>query len=394
MSAAAPGSRSGLAIGWATMFAVGTDLFAVSPLLPLIAAAFGVSLAVAGLSVTVFSLAYMIGAPVLGHAADRVGRRRMLCWCLAIFGAANLLTALAGSFVWLLAARTIAGAAAAGVSPSIYALAGGAAPPDRRGSWLALVASGLLVSLSLGAPVAGMAGAALGWPVVFAVLALASFVLAAANHGVWPSDHHAADRAAATAPLMATVLAARLAPMVAWSTALYGVYTYLGAGLTAAGFSTAEIARAIVIYGGGAIAGVMLGGRLTDRFGAKSASGVSLAGLCLLLVLARLVIDRPMLLVLALGAASAMAQLFFPAQQAGLVNDFPARRATALAWNNAGLFLGISLGSLIGGQAVSAGGFAANTVVSAVFAAIGWAINQAVVPNPLRPRIKAIDPIR
>ncbi len=393
MSAAA-GSRSGLAIGWLTMFAVGTDLFAVSPLLPLIAAAFGVSPAVAGFSVTVFSLTYMIGAPFLGHIADRVGRRRMLCWCLVIFGAANLLTALAGNFTGLLAARTIAGAAAAGVSPSIYALAGGAAPVDRRGSWLALVASGLLVSLTLGAPIAGMAGASLGWPVVFAAIAAASFVLAAANHRVWPTEHHQADRAAATEPLTASLLAARLAPMVAWSTALYGVYTYLGAGLAAAGFSTGEIARVIVIYGGGAIAGVMLGGRLTDRLGAKSASSVSLAGLCLSLVLVRLVFDVPMLLVLALGAASAMAQLFFPAQQAGLVHDFPARRATALAWNNGALFLGISLGSLIGGQAVSTGGFAANAMVSAGFAAIGWIINQAVVPDPLRLEIKAIDRFR
>jgi predicted MFS family arabinose efflux permease len=114
----------------------------------------------------------------------------------------------------------------------------------------------------------------------------------------------------------------------------------------------------------------------------------------LFLLLVRLVFDVPMLLVLALGAASAMAQLFFPAQQAGLVRDFPARRATALAWNNGALFLGISLGSLIGGQAISAGGFAANAVVSAVFAAIGWVLNQTIVPNPVRPRIKAVTPTR
>ena len=33
----------GLAVAWATLFVVGTDLFVVSPLLPLIAADYGVS---------------------------------------------------------------------------------------------------------------------------------------------------------------------------------------------------------------------------------------------------------------------------------------------------------------------------------------------------------------
>src|SRR2546423_15699224 len=87
--------RAGLMVGWLTMFVVGTDLFVVSPLLPMIAADYRVSPAVAGLSVTVFSLTYMVSAPAFGHVADRVGRRRMLVCCLAAFAAAHLATAAA-----------------------------------------------------------------------------------------------------------------------------------------------------------------------------------------------------------------------------------------------------------------------------------------------------------
>src|ERR1700751_2505257 len=111
-----------LAIGWLTMFVVGSDLFVLSPLLPLIAADYGISPALAGLSVSIFSVAYMVSAPLLGHAADRIGRGRMLTCCLWAFGTANLLTAAAPNFIWLLAARAFAGAMAAGVSPSVYAL--------------------------------------------------------------------------------------------------------------------------------------------------------------------------------------------------------------------------------------------------------------------------------
>ena len=121
-----------LAVSWLTMFLVGTELFVFSPLLPTLAVNYDISLNVAGLCVTTFSIAYMISAPLFGHVSDRVGKRRVLVCCLLAFGAANLLTASAINFPWLLALRLFAGAAAAGISPSIYALVGEAAPPDRR----------------------------------------------------------------------------------------------------------------------------------------------------------------------------------------------------------------------------------------------------------------------
>src|SRR6266481_803246 len=184
---------AGLVAGWLTMFVIGTDLFVVSPLLPMIAADYRVSPAVAGLSVTVFALTYMISAPLFGHVADRIGRRRMLVCCLAAFAVANLLTAAAASVICLLAARVAAGVAAAGVTPTVYALVGSAAPPERRATWMALVVSGLLLSLALGAPIGAWAGASIGWGTVFAVLAGLSLCLVWPNFAVWPRDHGAAE---------------------------------------------------------------------------------------------------------------------------------------------------------------------------------------------------------
>ena len=74
MNARRMGPPAGSVVGWLTTFVVGTDLFVVSPLLPLIAADYGVSPAVTGLSVTVFSLTYMVSAPLFGHVAD------WICW--------------------------------------------------------------------------------------------------------------------------------------------------------------------------------------------------------------------------------------------------------------------------------------------------------------------------
>jgi MFS transporter, DHA1 family, putative efflux transporter len=376
-----------LVVGWLTMFVVGTDLFVVSPLLPMIATDFRVSPVVVGLSVTVFSLAYMVSAPLFGHIADRIGRRRVLICCLVAFAAANLLTAAAASVNWLLAARAVAGAMAAGVTPSVYALVGSAAPPDRRATWMAIVVSGLLVSLALGAPIGALAGAWIGWGPVFAVLAGLSLCLVWPNSAVQLHDRGTADSAGAPFDAVPAVLIARrLMPTVVWSTALYGMYTYLGAGLTAAGFSSEQIARAILFYGLGAIAGVLIGGRLADRLGATLTAAASLLGLSACFLVLALALHQSVPLEIALGLTSAVAQLFFPAQQAGLVNDFPTRRATMLAWNNSALFFGITLGSLIGGQAVAIAGFQANLVISAGIALSGCIITGVIVLAPARMR--------
>jgi predicted MFS family arabinose efflux permease len=371
-----------LAISWLTMFLVGTELFVVSPLLPLISADFQSSPALAGLSVAIFALTYMISAPLFGQLADRIGRRRVLICCLCAFAAANLLTAAATNLPYLLAARLLAGAVAAGVSPSVYALVAGIAPLDRRATWLAIVVSGLLVSLAIGAPVGGVAGAAVGWPSVFFALAGASLALACLNAQIWPQDRTGDKVTGAAKGMSILAVAPRLGPMVAWSTALYGMYTYLGVGLASAGHSPGQIAEAIAVYGCGAILGVLIGGRASDILGTQSASGLSLAGLGASFLLLRFALDEGVMVDFAFGLVSAVAQTFFPAQQSGLANDFPERRATVLAWNSSALFLGISLGSLVGGQVVAVGGFSTNLTISALIAAGGWAIHRIVISGP------------
>jgi MFS transporter, DHA1 family, putative efflux transporter len=378
--------RAPLAVAWLTMFVVGTELFVFSPLLPLLAAAYHISLGMAGLAVTTFSWAYMLGAPLFGHIADRAGRRRVLIVSLFAFAAANALTAFAADLPSLLAVRFLAGAAAAGVSPSVYALVGAAAPPERRAGWLAVTVSGLLVSLACGASGAALVGATLGWPTIFLALAGLSLLLTGLNRLVWRSEPRIAvivPLVAAHDRLAAPVLVRRLIPMLVWSTGLYGVYTYLGAGLHAAGFSTADTARAIMFYGCGAIAGALIGGRAADRFGVKFTTGASLAGLSVCLLLLRLALDARAFVVPAIGVSSAVAQLFFPAQQAGLARDFPGQCGAALAWNNSALFFGISLGSLVGAQAVALCNFDADLMVCAGVALFGWLMNALVVPGRL-----------
>jgi predicted MFS family arabinose efflux permease len=358
-----------LAAGWLTLFVVGTDLFIISPLLPSIAEAFGLSVASTGLSVTVFSLTYLVSAPLFGHLADWIGRRRTLIGCLAGFAAANVLTGLAPNFGWLLAARVAAGAAASGVSPLIYAGVGESAPAARRATWMAIAVSGLLLALSVGAPIGTIVAARLGWRAPFCHLAQHSLPLIAANRLVWPSEPRRGDaRAVALPPLDLAMVTMRLLPTVLWATALYGVYTYLGAWLTGAGLSSYQVARAIGFYGVGALAGTLVGGHAADRFGTREIMLTSLAGLAVCLTGLGVGVDTGWTVDIVLLVTSIFAQFFFPSQQAGLTRDFPQRRALILALNNSALFLGISIGSVIGGEAMAWAGFSATAAIGVVIA--------------------------
>jgi predicted MFS family arabinose efflux permease len=119
---------------------------------------------------------------------------------------------------------------------------------------------------------------------------------------------------------------------------------------------------------------------------------VSLIGLAAGLLTLGVALGSERTLDLALIASSILAQLFFPAQQSSLVHDFPSRRATMLAWNNSALFLGISLGALIGGAAVEQFGFAAATAVCAGI--VGAALIAIAMAAPQRPPLtqKAAKP--
>jgi predicted MFS family arabinose efflux permease len=363
-----------LAVAWITLFLIGTDLFVVSPLIPLIARDFHAAVRGVGLTVTAFSLGYVVAAPIFGHLADRLGRRRVLTCCLVAFALANLLTAQCGSLSAMVAARLLCGITAAGVTPSIYVLVGSTAPTGQRGTWIAIVVTGLLSSLPLGAPIGAMASLRMGWPIVFVTLAIGSLLLTPVHFSLWAGAQPApAGPAPNPGAFSSAALVRSLAPTVVWAAALYGMYTYLAAGLGNAGYSPGDIAKTVFIYGAAAFAGALLGGRLADRIGASIAIQISLFGLAICFVMLRLAVQDGMLVAAAFAATSLLAQIYFPAQQSLLMGTFPTRTATALSWNNSALFLGMALGSLLGGQAMALGGFPAILPVSAVLAIAGWA---------------------
>lgn len=364
--------RLRLLIGWITLFVIGTDLFVVSPLLSLIAKEYGIVSALAGWMVTVFSIMYVVGAPMIGYLSDRMGKRSIIAAGLLLFAVANLLTSLAPTFIILLISRILAGLAAAAVTPSVYAITGDIAPDVRRGSWLAIVGSGLLMALWIGAPIGTLIGEHWGWKAVFILISGTSLVLAVINWRVWPNQ-------VMTPPSMGKVgwrqVIKAVGPTVFWGASVYGFYTYLGTGLRDHHYLASQIAVALVAYGIGAVLGSLGGGRLADRYGARRVATASLALLSVVLVLISFSLSAEILLMIFLTVFTFLGYAFFPSHQARLAQDHPVQRTTLLAWNNSALYIGITLDSAMGSAVIAEWKFDALPFICGVIALTGSAFS-------------------
>ncbi|TVT30612.1 MFS transporter, partial [Amycolatopsis rhizosphaerae] len=139
-------------------FAVGTDAFVINGVLPQISASLHVGVGTAGQLVSVFALAYAVLSPVLAAATGTWPRRAVLLGAFGLFVLGNALTALAPGYGFALAARVVAAAGAAAITPTASGVAAALAPPERRGSAMSLVTLGLVSSTALGVPLGTLLG--------------------------------------------------------------------------------------------------------------------------------------------------------------------------------------------------------------------------------------------
>ncbi len=353
---------------------MGTDLYVISPLLPLLSEHFHVTLSAAGWGMTLFGLAYAVCAPIFGHHGDRRGRRGPIVGGLLAFTASNAISAIAPNFSIFLIARFVAGGSVAAISPSVYAVIGDIAPPHRRGAWLAFVGSGVFTALFSAAPLGSLIGYRYGWPAVFWLLTAAPFVLAFANwialNGL-PAPHHVASGHGYKS-LIADVSVTAL-----WGASLYATYTYVGAGLrTVGGCSPRQVSAAVAVFGVGMMTGALTGGQMSDRFGSRNITIVSSIGAAIAALVFRALMGRFVPSMIGLFLFSYTAALFFPSFQSYLAHKHSHRRGAALAWNNSGLYTGVTSGSFFGGIVLARYGFLGVPVLSSVMSLVtlAWSV--------------------
>jgi predicted MFS family arabinose efflux permease len=354
-------------------FAIGTDAFIIAGVLPEISTSLSSSLGATGLVVSVFSLAYAVGSPVVSSLSVGWRRSTVLIGGLGVFAFANLLSAASPSLAILLASRVLAALSAGLVAPASYALASTFGASRNRGKNLAVIAAGFTSAMVLGVPIGVFLSQYGGWR--SSLIFVAALGAIAAVSMLWAGVPESQSQKAAAAlhdqlrVVAKTKTIFALAPFLIWSIANFGLYTFIAAILRRS-LPATVVPLLLLLFGLGAVAGNFMGGVLSDRFGTRRPTIICLA----LLICALASIEFTSSTLIAAGVnmiawAMLMAALFTLQQQRAILVD-PAQSNLLLALNNSALYLGASIGSAAFGVIISAMSMAFLSPLSAMAAAV------------------------
>ncbi|MFJ8717271.1 MFS transporter [Streptomyces violaceus] len=249
-------------------FLMGTSEFVVAGLLPEMAGELRVTVAQAGLLITVFAVGMIVGAPLMAMLTLRLPRRLTLVLALGVFAVGHVIVALGSSFALLLAARFLTALATGAFWAVANVVAARIAGPAASSRALGVVGSGAMLANVVGVPLGAFAGQFAGWRGPFwalAVLAVASVGLIARHV---PHDGPGQQVVSIRSELSALRSGRLWLALAACATTTGGVlstYSYISPLLTdRAGIAAGLVPLVLVGFGAGALAGFLVGGRLGD----------------------------------------------------------------------------------------------------------------------------------
>ncbi|MFI9758208.1 MFS transporter [Streptomyces sp. NPDC051963] len=367
-----------LAVG---AFGIGTTEFVMMGLLPDVADDLNISIPSAGHLVSAYALGVVIGAPLLAAVTARMSRRTVLIGLMTLFVAGNALSAFAPDYHWLLAARFLSGLPHGAFFGVGAVVATGLAAPERKARAVSLMFLGLTVANIAGVPVATLMGQSLGWRSTFlgvsviGIAAIVSLALLVPRDGTHAPSAGLRGELAALKSLPVWLA---LGTTVAGFGALFAAYSYITPMLTdSAGYADSSVTLLLALFGVGATAGNLLGGRLADRSMRGTLFGglISLAAvLALFPALMGTAWSAPLGVVL-LGTAAFVTSSPLLLMVMEKASSAPSLASSA---NQAAFNLANAGGAWIGGLALAAGfGVTSPALAGAALAVLGLAVAGA-----------------
>ncbi|MGC0341118.1 DHA1 family inner membrane transport protein [Streptomyces sp. SLBN-8D4] len=366
-----PSGLLALAVGG---FGIGLTEFLIAGLLPQVASSFAVSEAAAGRLISGYALSVAVGAIVLTAATARLPRKQVLVGLVVLFVLGNLLSAIAPSYPVMLWGRIVAALCHGSFFGIGSLVARSLVAPERKSRAVAVMFAGLTVANVLGVPFGALVGEHWGWRAAFwAVTAVGLLTLA----GIIACVPGRTVTTPTTEPAPPTGLRAQLGAFRSgqvWLTlvatalgygGMFGAFSYIAYTFTeVGGFSSADVAWLLMVYGVGLVVGNMVGGRAADHDRDRTLL-LALAGLTVTLAVFGLLAESPtasVVLVFLMGVSGF-------AGVPGMitrVTDHAQGAALAAGANVSASNIGNALGAWAGGLAITAGlGYTAPLYVGA-----------------------------
>ncbi|MDM5299800.1 MFS transporter [Bacillus pumilus] len=366
------------------VFAAGSEELVISPLLPDLSGSFQHSLDILALSISIYGLAVLVGAPLLIPLGDRYSRELCLIIGLSFFLIGTVLCAAAPNLTVFFAGRAISGLATGVFVPTAYALVGDRVPYQHRGKVMGLIVSSWSLSLVLGVPIGAFIGQSLNWRWTFWIFAIMSLivlllVILESRKQVattQPTPEEANKKMGSLwGALKIHRVPAYLTVTFCTMLGFYGMYSFLGAYLQSlfeGGQSTAGLL--IMAYGIGFSMSVFTG-KLADWFGKTRSLYFVLAGITLVLVLLPYAPFSWILLIFALFMWGALQSLSVTLLSTILSDCSQTQRGKVMAFYSLASNLAVMLGSALMGPVYVHFGYHTVGLVCALITFAGFIIS-------------------
>ncbi|MFC6065942.1 MFS transporter [Streptomyces ochraceiscleroticus] len=247
-------------------FLMGTTEFVVAGILPEIAHDLDISMASAGLVITVFAIGMIVGTPLMAILTLKFARRLTLSLSLLVFTVGHVIVALTSNYALILGARFLTALATGAFWAVAAVVAAKAAGPAASSRALGIVLGGGMLANVLGVPLGAFAGQIVGWRGPFwALAALATLGALVVYRQVAP------DPTSSPLPSVRAELASLRDGRVWLALACCAIvcgsslaaYSFISPLLvTNTGLPTSAVPLVLVAYGVGALIGSYLGGHL------------------------------------------------------------------------------------------------------------------------------------
>ncbi|WP_329116831.1 MFS transporter [Streptomyces sp. NBC_01353] len=363
------------------LFAAGLATFALlystQALLPAISAEFGATASAASWTVSAATGALALLVLPLSALSERLGRRTMMTWSLAVAVIVGLLVPFAPNLEWLIALRAVQGAALAGLPASAMAFLAEEVRPKALVAAIGLFVAGNSIGGMSGRIVTGWASQMWGWRAGLLAVGLMAVACAVVFRLLLPKARHFTPGSLNPKALAKTVrthladpLLMRLYAIGALFMTVFGaVYTVIGYRLVEAPFSLPQgvVGSIFLVYLVGTVSSAAAGklvGRLGRRGALYLAVGTTAAGLLLSLA------DDLAAVLLGLVLITAGFFAGHAVASSSVSRTAKTGRAQASALYQSAYYLGSSAGGTLGAIAFHSGGWA-GTVLLGLVAVLG-----------------------
>lgn len=333
-------------------FVVGMAELIIGGILDILAKDLNVTIQKAGLLITIFSLVFAIGAPILLVATQKIERKKLTSISLILFFIGNMLAVLSFNFTMLFIARVVS--ALSGALLAVLCMTLAASIVERRfvGRAIGLVVMGTSGSLVLGVPIGLIIGNAFGWQAPFILIAILTIFSLIGVHffmqEIAPTPFVPIVEQIKTLKNR-KILFAQLTTFfyLAGHLAIYAYLTPFAKDILHLDSNWTSIVY--FLFGVAAITGGGLGGTLADRFGARRIILSVIVIFAVSLFILPLTKDILPLFLLVLVIWGMMSWSITPALQTYLIEIAPETAQIQQSLNNSALHFGIAFGSFVGG---------------------------------------------